>query len=65
MIINFGAQSHWSCFKHQDLSNTNAEKEAKLGSILENQSFFNTIIKSLLVTGNKYTLTAEIIYVKK
>ena len=65
MIINFDVQIHWSWFKHQDLSNTNAKKEVNLGSILQNQLFFNTIIKRLLVTGNKYTLTVKSIYVKK
>ena len=60
MIINFDIQIHWSWFKHQDLRHTNAKKEANLGSILSNQSYFNTITKSLFVTGNKYTLTVKI-----
>ena len=33
MIINFGVQVYWSWSKHQDLRNTNVEKETNLGDI--------------------------------
>ena len=34
MSINFDLKINWPWFKHQDLIQTNAKKEAKLGSFL-------------------------------
>ena len=63
MIINFDEQIYWPWFKHQDLRHANVEKGAKLGSILQNISYF--IIKRSFVTGNKYTQKVKIAYAKK
>ena len=62
MSVNFHVQIHWSWFKYQELRHTNAEKGAKLGSILCNVSYFTTIMKRFFVTGNKYTYKVKIIY---
>ena len=55
MIINFDVQIYWSWFKHQDLRHMNVKKGANMGSILLNESYFNTTMKHLFDIGNKYT----------
>ena len=51
--IKLDVHSHW--FKHQDLRRANDQRGVNLSSFLSAESYFITVMKRLIGSGNIYT----------